>query len=180
MHGKYFETDESIARSYNTIHRPAWWVDKSDELIFLFLVFFLGKVAFYLLVFCSLQRDSAQIIWSNYFLNNFSLLNGLLRLVCLLMVYRYFIMIIDQQDVGKFSDDTFFNNSLLYCITWSINEYLPLSIFSFLFLQTFLLINSIPLCFDLWIFCHILANLFPRFWLFLKHFWVLWNTDVHE
>ena len=102
MHGKYFETDESIARSYNTIHRPTWWVDKSDELIFLFLVFFLGKIAFYLLVFCSLQRDSAQIIWWNYFLNNFSLLDGLLRLVCLLMVYSYFIMIIDQQDVGNF------------------------------------------------------------------------------
>ena len=121
MHGKYFETDESIARSYNTIHRPAWWVDKTDELIFLFLVFFLGKIAFYLLVFCSLQRDSAQIIWWNYFLNNFSLLDGLLRLVCLLMVYSYFIMIIDQQDVDKFSDDTCSSTTVSYIASHGVS-----------------------------------------------------------
>ena len=45
---------------------------------------------------------------------------------------------------------------------------------SFLFLQTFLLISSISLWFDSWIFCHLLANLFLSFWLFLALFWMLW------
>ena len=51
-----------------------------------------------------------------------------------------------------------------YCFTWSSNR-LP---------QAFLLINSISFCFDPWIFSHLLANLFPSFWLFLVLFWVLW------
>ena len=41
----------------------------------------------------------------NCFLNNLSLLDDLLRLVCLLMVHRYFIKIIDQQNVGTFFED---------------------------------------------------------------------------
>ena len=34
------------------------WQEKSDESILFFLVFFLEKTSFYLLVFCSLHRDS--------------------------------------------------------------------------------------------------------------------------
>ena len=48
---------------------------------------------------------------------------------------------------------------------------LLLIIFSFLFL--FLFINSISLCFDPWIFCHLLANMCPSLWLFLVLFWML-------
>ena len=62
---------------------------------------------------------------------------------------------------------------LLCCSTWSSNQLLNLNI-SLLFLQTFLLINAMSLCFDPWIFCHPLANLFPSFWLFFVLFWMLW------
>ena len=67
-----------------------------------------------------------------------------------------------------------FQQQLLHFSTWSSNQLLNLNIFSFLFLQTFLLINSSSLCFNPWIFCHPLANLFPSFWLFLVLFWMLW------
>ena len=45
----------------------------------------------------------------------------------------------------------------LYCFTWSSNQFLVLNSFFFLFLQTFLIINSISLCFDSWIICHLLV-----------------------
>ena len=51
---------------------------------------------------------------------------------------------------------------LLYCFTWSSNQFLNLNVF------------SIPLYFDPRIFCHPLANLFPSFWLFCVLFWMLW------
>ena len=73
----------------------------------------------------------------------------------------------------------------LYCFTWSSNQLLNLNIFSFLFLQTFLLINSISLCFDYWIFCQHsltgLTTLFSSFWFFLVLFWMLWIlVAVHK
>ena len=67
-----------------------------------------------------------------------------------------------------------FQQQLLHFSKWSSNQLLNLIIFSFLFLQTFLFINSSSLCFNPWIFCHLLANLFPSFWLFLVLFWMLW------
>ena len=156
--------DESITLLYNTIHRLVWWIDKDcDEFIFFFLVFFLGKTtAFDLLVFCSLS----------YFLNNFSLLVGLWRLVCLLTVGTY-LLHHDHRPAEcsyTFSDDSVLQQPFLYCLTWNNNQFLILKIFSFLFLQNFLHINSISLCFDPWIFYHILANMFPSNWLFLASF----------
>ena len=50
----------------------------------------------------------------------------------------------------------FFNNSLYVTFTWCISQFLLLNTFYFLFPQTFLLINSIFLCFDPWIFCQLL------------------------
>ena len=51
----------------------------------------------------------------------------------------------------------------------------------FLFLKTFLLVNSIFLCFDPWIFCHPLTNLFPGSWLIHVIFWMLWMlVTVHK
>ena len=64
----------------------------------------------------------------------------------------------------------FFNNSYyiaslgapILCFFWTS---------CILILQTYLLIKSISLCFDPWIFCHLLATqLFPEFWLFLLLF----------
>ena len=70
---------------------------------------------------------------------------------------------------------------LLYCFTWSSNQLLNLNVLSLLFLQTFLVINSIPLCFDPPIFCYPLANLFLSFWLFCVLFWMLWMlVTVHK
>ena len=134
------------------------WADKSEWIhLLVFLSSSLYKSACDLLVFCSLQRESPKYFWWNYFLNNLSLLDGLLKLVCLLMVHSYFIMIIDPQNVDAFSDDMFFNNSFNIASHGApINYFFWTS--SFLFLQTFLLINSISLCFDLWIFCHLLAS----------------------
>ena len=43
----------------------------------------------------------------------------------------------------------------------------------FLFLQTFALLYSISLCFDRWIFSHLLANLFPSYRIFIVLFRML-------
>ena len=77
-------------------------------------------------------------------IDDLSLIDDLFRLVCLLKVRSSFIMIIDQLNVNTFSDDMF-----LYCFTYRTivsSELLFVSFFS-----DFLLINSIPLWFDLWI-----------------------------
>ena len=65
--------------------------------------------------------------------------------------YSYFTchQIIEQQNVAryiaKFSDETnVLQQQFLYCFVWSSNQPLNLNI-SFLFLQTFLFINSISL-----------------------------------
>ena len=74
----------------------------------------------------------------------------------------------------------------LYCFTWSSNQLLNLNIFSFLFLQTFLLINSISL---FWPLNYLLftdypanwPNLFPNFWLLRVLLWMLWMLiTVHK
>ena len=63
------------------------WYDSLDEFIFFFLVFFLEKIAFDHLAFFHYGAIiKLRYFWWNYFLNNFRLLVGLLRLVCLLMV----------------------------------------------------------------------------------------------
>ena len=70
-----------------------------------------------------------------------------------------------------------FFNKFLYCFTWSSNQHLNLNIF-FLFLRTFLLINSISvLKIESSTSIHWLTgrtNLLPSFWLFLVLFWMLW------
>ena len=95
----------------------------------------------------------------NYFLNNLSLLNGLLRLVCLLMVHSYFILIIDQWTVGMLGSYIFwwhmFCNKSFYIASYGV----PIHCFFWtpsFFLQTSLLINSVSFCLDAWIFCHLL------------------------
>ena len=76
----------------------------------------------------------------------------------------------------------------LYCFTWNSNLFLILNFFSFFFLQTFLLINSTFLCFDLLSSSYYLATCVTCFrvsgacfWQFLVHFWLLWIlVTVHE
>ena len=73
-----------------------------------------------------------HVCW-NCFLNNFNLLDGLLRLVYLLMLYGCFtIIIVDQQNVGTFSDDTCSSTTVSYIASYGA----PINIFfwtSFLF-----------------------------------------------
>ena len=61
---------------------------------------------------------------------------------------------------------------LSYFFTWSSNQLIWTSSLS----SDFLLINSISLCFDSWIFYHPLTSwlTFSSFWLFLVLFWMLW------
>ena len=70
----------------------------------------------------------------------------------------------------------FFNNS--FGIAFGIGARITFffwTFFSFLFLRTFLLIDSISLCFDPWIFYNLLlANLFPNFSLLIMFFCMLW------
>ena len=103
-------------------------------------------------------------------MNKFNLLDGLLRLVSLLMVHSYLIVIINQQNADPFLKPHVLQRQFFHCFTWNTNQLLLLNIFSFLFLQTFLLINLISFCFDPWIFPYLLANLNPSHWLFLVFF----------
>ena len=41
----------------NFITQSIGWYDRLDDMILFFVVFFLEKTAFYLLAFCSSQRD---------------------------------------------------------------------------------------------------------------------------
>ena len=136
---------------HNTIYWLVWWFGKSDESIFFFLVFFLWRNMNLISLF-SVHYSVIQFryVWWIYFLNNFSLLDVLLRLVCLLMIVHtsgYLFTIIDQQNVGAFSDDTCSSTTVFILLHM---EHPSSSSFEHLFLQTFLLINSISLYFDLW------------------------------
>ena len=64
----------------------------------------------------------------------------------------------------------FVKNSLYITFTWSLNQFLFFSTFSFLFPQHVLLINSISCCFDNSVFTQLLANLISSFWFFLSFF----------
>ena len=72
----------------------------------------------------------------NYFLDNFSLLDGLLRLFCLLMVHSRFIMIIEWTEcsyIATFSNDTCSWTTVFLASHWATinNQLLLLNIFSF-------------------------------------------------
>ena len=88
--------------------------------------------------------------------------------------------------VIRFLMTSFLKQQFLYWFTWSSNQLLNLIIFSFLSLQTFLLINSIFLFLTIESSASIhwqtdLTNLFPSFWLFLVFFRMLWMlVTVHK
>ena len=69
----------------------------------------------------------------------------------------------------------FFNNSFGIASYGARINFFFWTFFSFFFLRTFLLSDSISLCFDPWIFYNLLiANLFPNFSLLIVFFWMLW------
>ena len=110
LHDKHFETDgkflvELMNRlpHFITIHQPLWWVYKSEWIHFLFSsLIFRRKLHLISLFFVHYNVIQLRYFCWKYFLINLILLDGLLRLVCLFMVYSYFFMIIDQQNVGTF------------------------------------------------------------------------------
>ena len=121
-----------------------------------------------------------RYFWWNFFLNNFFLLNGLLRLLFVdgRYIVTYFIMITHQQNV----DIHFLMTHVLqflYCFPRSSNQILLLNIVSFLFLQTFFSYQPDfslfwPLNLILCLIYLLLANLFSSLWLFFVLFWMLW------
>ena len=130
-----------------------WYYNGLDESIFFFLVFFMRKLHL-ISFFVHYSLIYLKYFWWNYFLNNFSLLVDLLRLVCLLMMvgtyHSSWSVIIDQQNVSMHVLMKYvLQQQFLYCFIWSSNQFLILKIFSFLFLQTFLEKTG----FDLLAFC---------------------------
>ena len=130
------------------------WYDGMDEFIFA-PTFFQRKLHLISQLVVHYSVIKLRYFWRNYFLNNFRLLIGLLRLVYLLMVGQQvhratsYHQIVNQHNVaryvGTFSDETnVLQQQFLYCFTQSPNQLPNLNI-SFLFLQTFLFINSISL-----------------------------------
>ena len=105
----------------------------SDGSIFFFLQSFFWRkvhlISFFFVLYIVFQL---RYFWWSYFLNIFSVLDSLLRLVCL-----------------PTSSSTCNNTNNLYIIfTCYTNQFLLLNTFSFHFSQTLLLANSISLSFD--------------------------------
>ena len=136
-----------------------------------FKSFFWRKLHLISLFFVHYNVIQLRYFWWNYFFNNFSLLDGFLRLVGLLLVYNYFIIIIDQQNVGMMTP--VLQKQFLFCLTWSINQLLLSNIF-FLFLQTFFYLSTSFLSVLTPESSVILESWILGFWLLLVLLWKLW------
>ena len=103
-----------------------------------------------------------RYFWWNYFLNNFSLLVQSSLFVDVRHIPSYFIMIIDKQNVARYR---FSGNT---CSSTTHGEvYFEHLCFFYLSIS--------------WNFCHLLANLFPSFWLFCVLLWIRWmQVTVHK
>ena len=103
-----------------------------------------------------------RYFWWHYFLNNFSLLDRWLRLVCLLMEYSYCIIIINHQNAVKFSDDTCSSTTVFHIASHGtpINIFFWTTFFSF---YRLFYLSTRFLCFDSWISCHLIAKLVSEF-----------------
>ena len=128
-----------------------WKNDKIDKILFSSLLS-MRKLHLISLLFVHYSVIRLRYFWWNYFLNNFCLLIGLLRLVCLFMVgqwvHSYFIKSSTSRMLGIAIDFLMTNvlqEQFLFCFKLGSNQHLNLNIFSVLFLQTFLLINLISL-----------------------------------
>ena len=130
---------------------------------------------FFFYSFFSLEKDHYRLDTSG---ENSSWITSICSMVCwYLFVCWWYIAASSWSPTSgmlvSFLMTHFLQQQFLYCYTWSTNQFLLLNSFYFIFLQNLLLINSISHCFDPWIFCHSLANLFPSFWLFLVLFKML-------
>ena len=110
----------------------------SDESIFFFLDFFLEKTAFDLLFFVHYSVTQLRYFWWNHVLNNFSLLNGFLTLVCLLIVHSYFIIMSEYRYIF-WSLMFFSNSSYIASHEAPINCFFWLSVIVFFFRLMYLL-----------------------------------------
>ena len=153
LHDKHFETDEIISCEidnlitpfYNKIHQPILCVDNSDECIFFFLVFPWIKLHLIPLFFVNCSAIPLRYFWWNYFLSNFKFswwfvetslfVNG--------MVYSYLIMIIDQQSVDTFSDDTCSSTTVFILLQLEHHSIASCDDHFFFFFFRLFLINSI-------------------------------------
>ena len=120
---------ELMNRILHFITHSIDWYDGLDEFIFFVLVFFLEKTAFDLLAF--------WILLVKLLLDNFRLLVGFLRLVCLLMVRQRYIVTSSSWSywpaecsyrflaIGiTSSDDKCSSTTILYFFTWNSNHFL--------------------------------------------------------
>ena len=120
---------ELMNRILHFITHSIDWYDGLGEFIFFVLVFFLEKTAFDLLAF--------WILLVKLLLDNFRLLVGFLRLVCLLMVRQRYITTSSSWSYWQaecsyrflaigttFSDDKCSSTTILYFFTWNSNHFL--------------------------------------------------------
>ena len=152
--------DESIIPFCNTIHRP---------------LFFRRKLHLISLYFVRYNVIQIRYFWRNYLLNNLSLFDGLLRLVCLLMVHRYFIMITHQQNIDTFSNDICSSTTVFTLLHMEHQSIASFSYFFFFLLRLFYLSTRFlfGLILESSTCTRQLANLFSIFWLFLVLFQML-------
>ena len=134
---------------------------RSDQLTMWWIHFFFCSLFFwenYIWSPCFLF--TTELLWWNYFLNDFRLLVGLLRLACLLSASRMY----------NFWWEIIFNKSLYYfhIVHQPISS---LNTFPFLFPLNFSLIISLSLSL---LTLEISVILFPSFWLFVVLFCMLW------
>ena len=105
------------------------------------LVFFKKKLNLISLSFVLYSVIWLRYLWWNYFLNNVSFV---------IDFWDYFVFNGDHRNISiYFLMTPVFQQQLLYYFTRRSSQFPVLNIFSFLFLQTVLLINSIFLCFDM-------------------------------
>ena len=145
-----------------------WYYNGLDEFMFFFLVFFVEKTAFLISFFVHYSVIQFRNFWWNYFLNNFSLLVGLMRLFVDDGSYIFIIISDPQQNVGiQFLMKYVFQQQFLHCFTRSSNQFL-------IFNTSFFSISSdfftYQLDFSLFWPLNLLSytrcsyNLFPSFW----------------
>ena len=177
MHVKPFETDEKIFRTidesitlfYDTIRRQDDGLDKRDESFFSFssVCLFSGEnclwspwVFFLITWWFSVDTFSENASW--------------MTLICWTVCWDCFSSwsLTSRIYVPFLKKYILYPAFILLSPTYNINQLLLLNTFSFP--RSFLLISSIFLSFDNWIFFHLLINLYLSFWLFLVPSRMLW------
>ena len=148
---------EFLAELMNRLHyfitySIDWYYNGLDESIFFFLFKCTWKLHL-ISFFVHYSVIQLRYFWWNYYLNNFSLPVGLLRLVGLLMMvdtYSSWSMVIDQQNVDSYTISDEICSSTTVFIFFHMEKQ-SISYFEYLF-------------FSFWTSTSCLYNLFPSFW----------------